>query len=398
MRGRIVFAAVFAAAIGQARADDGKWQQVGDAGQWKGTKQMASMGGKLWTVTEGGDLAATDGEGKKTAVGKAGDHKCQALATLGASLYLVKAGALEQCDQKGVLTKVESSHKWEDTAFLVGLDNRLWSIDKSGLAWRTDPANGKTEQLGKEADWEGTKIAIGMAGHIWTVNASGTLFNTDETGFKDMMGNPEQTAAAVALVGLNDRIWNLEKDGSISKLNFGTGDWEKLGAPGTCADAVGMVALRGMLYGIDKDGSLFKASAGAMPVAKNRWKDFAVGTKVKYRATDGIFVTFELTKWEEHGYSLQVTTQYKDFSWGEEQDYIVSEGADEPFFGAEKEDGKEKVTVPAGDFDCDFTRFVTKISKHTRWMSDAVPGGLVKTQSEAFGEKWGAELVEVTKK
>ena len=86
-------------------------------------------------------------------------------------------------------------------------------------------------QVGNKGDWANTIDVIGMGGFIYSIEKDGTLFKTDPQGNYQQLGKKGEFDNADVLVGLDNEIWTVE-DGSLYRPNAATVSWQQGGKAG----------------------------------------------------------------------------------------------------------------------------------------------------------------------
>ena len=117
---------------------------------------------------------------------------------------------------------------------------------------------GKWELVGKEGAWKGTVDMVGMDGFIWSVEKDGSLYKTDPaTGGSSLVGEKGSFQNLKLIEGMDHMLWTVEGD-SLYKEDPNTGKWERSGEGGGWSRTIDMVGLNGILYSVEPDGSLWK--------------------------------------------------------------------------------------------------------------------------------------------
>jgi len=117
---------------------------------------------------------------------------------------------------------------------------------------------GKWELVGKEGDWKGTVDMVGMDGFIWSIEKDGSLYKTDPaTGNYTQVGEKGSFQDLKLIEGMDHMLWTVEGD-SLYKSDPNTGKWERSGEGGGWSRTIDMVGMNGILYSVEPDGSLWK--------------------------------------------------------------------------------------------------------------------------------------------
>src|SRR6266576_4801528 len=118
---------------------------------------------------------------------------------------------------------------------------------------------GKWELVGQEGEWKNTVGIVAMDDALWSVEKDGSLFKTDPaTGNHTQMGDKGSFERLQNLEGMDHMLWSIEA-GSLYKNDPKTSKWELVGKEGEWARTVDFVGLGGFLHSIEPDGSLLKA-------------------------------------------------------------------------------------------------------------------------------------------
>src|SRR5437870_258625 len=59
--------------------------------------------------------------------------------------------------------------EWKGTVDMVGMDGFIWSVEKDGSLYKTDPATGSSSLLGEKGSFQNLKLIEGMDHMLWTV-------------------------------------------------------------------------------------------------------------------------------------------------------------------------------------------------------------------------------------
>ncbi len=117
---------------------------------------------------------------------------------------------------------------------------------------------GKWELVGKEGEWKDTIDMVGMDGFLWSVEKDGSLYKTNPaTGNYVQVGDKGSFKRLKLFEGMDHMLWSVEGD-TLYKSNPATGKWERSGEGGGWAKTIDMVGMNGILYSIEPDGSLWK--------------------------------------------------------------------------------------------------------------------------------------------
>src|SRR5580765_3008177 len=183
---------------------------------------------------------------------------------------------------------------------------------------------GKWEMVGKEGEWRGTVDMVGMDGFIWSVEKDGSLYKTDPaTGNYTQVGDKGSFQNLKLLEGMDHILWTVEGD-TLYKNDPATGKWERMGEGGGWGKTVAMAGLNGILYSIEPDGSLWKTdkSGNDTLIDKGDFKgctDLAALDGRLWTIENGILYSTEPStlKWQEVGEfkNISVMISGSDFLW-----------------------------------------------------------------------------------
>ena len=113
----------------------------------------------------------------------------------------------------------------------------------------------KWEQVGKKGDWANTVEVVPMNGIIYSIEKDGTLFETDPSGKYRQLGDKGAFRNVDNLAALDGWLWTVES-GVLYKSNPKSGRWEKVSTD--YGDTEAMVGMNGMLYTIESDGTVYE--------------------------------------------------------------------------------------------------------------------------------------------
>jgi hypothetical protein len=195
------------------------------------------------------------------------------LMLAGSSLQRGRAGA-------GDWTPAMNAGKWSDTIAMTAWD-QIYTIEKSGALFRTDPNNGKRVQVGKP-DFADTEFFFSDAVYLYTIETDGSLYRVSPAdGAWSRVGQAGDWKDTIALVRHDyNTLYSIEKSGALYKTDLTNGEWMQLGK----ADfANTRFMFRGDLYlfTIEADGSLYRVDIGNGTWNRvgrpGDWKDTVVG-------------------------------------------------------------------------------------------------------------------------
>ena len=235
----------------------GKWELVGQEGEWKNTVGLVAMDDVLWSVEKDGSLYKTDpATGAHTLMGDKGSfERLQNLEGMDHMLWSIEAGSLYKNDPKTSKWElVGKEGEWSKTVDFVGLGGFLYSIEPDGSLWKTDKSGNHT--LLDKGDFKGCTHLTEMGGKLYTIE-SGTLYQTDPSTMKwQQIGKEGQFSRVSAWEGTPSFIWMIDKSGNLYKV-------DKDGTSTLLGDSYGettmLTTLNGKLWTVE-GGSLYKTS------------------------------------------------------------------------------------------------------------------------------------------
>lgn len=145
--------------------------------------------------------------------------------------------------------------------------------------------------------------------------------------------------------------------------------------------------------------------ASAVRVPENGWKDWAPGTTIVLRGVSESggtktesTTTLELLKNSGAAFTLRCVVDAGGTRTETVVEYLVDPDSAKSAEGEIKKE-RETLKVEAGEFDCEKTTTKTPKATSTVWTSRKVPGGLVKSTTDAGGGvKAASELAKILEK
>jgi hypothetical protein len=203
----------------------GGWVQVGPPGAWKDTRAGAVLKGRLYTTEGNGCLYVTNLDtGEWQQVGK---------PEFGATRLMFAAG------------------------------DRLYTIETDGTLYRVNPNDGTWAGVGPAGAWKATRAGAVLKGRLYTTQGSGTLRVTDlDTGGSTGIGKAEFGGTRFLFAG-GDRLYTLETDGSLYRVNPDDGGRARVGPPAAWKLTRAGAVVGGRLYTAEGDGTLQETDPGA---------------------------------------------------------------------------------------------------------------------------------------
>jgi hypothetical protein len=236
------------------------------------------LNGKLYTVETNGALWVTDlGSGGWTQVGKA---------------------------------------EFADTRVMFAAGGNLYTIEVDGNLFRVNPNNGTWAALGPAGAWKGARAGAVLGGLLYTADADGALRSTNlDTGARKEIGKRE-FAATRLMVAAIDKLYTVETDGSLFRVNPSDGTWSRVGPAGAWRSIRAGAVVAGRLYTAETDGTLQETDLNTGVRTQLGGPDFgntafmaAVGNDLYTIETDGSL--FRVVAGSGHGIN--------DFNWCPEE-------------------------------------------------------------------------------
>jgi hypothetical protein len=178
----------------------------------------------------------------------------------------------------GARTRLGKPGEWKDTITGATASNQIYTAEKSGALYRTNPVNGQWTQLGKP-DFGGTvlmlgrdKVAYAETG-LFTIEGDGSLYNVNPVnGTWKNLGKPAlwKNSKAGTIIGESDTIYVVNNQGVLQWSVLAAGDDVKpipMGKPVYKATKFLIVGHDGSmptLYCLDADGSLYAVEMAPM--------------------------------------------------------------------------------------------------------------------------------------
>ena len=180
------------------------------------------LGGRLYTVETNKNLWATDlGTGEWKAVGKT---------------------------------------RFADMRRMFAARDRLYTIDKAGGLFQVDPADGERRRLGESAEWKSVLAGAVLKDNLYTAEGDGGLYATDlETGQRRPIRMTD-FADAAHLFAAGDRLYEIDRAGSLYAVEPNDGGRRRLGEVGAWKDTIAGVVLNGKLYTTETNGGLYETN------------------------------------------------------------------------------------------------------------------------------------------
>ncbi len=175
---------------------------------------------------------------------------------------------------------------WKDTIAGTVLNDRLYTVEKTGYLYVTDLSNGTWKQLGKQ-EFDKTTAMYAAGGNLYTIETDGSLYRVDpRDGSWARVGPAGAWKNTLAGTTHKDFLYTVEASGALFVTDLTTGVWKQIGKQ-DFANTAGMWAAGDDLYTIEKDGSLYRVNrtdgSWARVGTAGEWKGTRVGTVLKNR-------------------------------------------------------------------------------------------------------------------
>jgi hypothetical protein len=233
-----------------------RWTQIGDKGDWVKTTDITTTAGAFWSIEKDGTLFRTDKNGKYTQMGDKGEfYDAKFIVGLGNSLYTIEGGDLYRTSTSSLKWQKISSD-YGKTIAITAMDNKLYSIEKDGSLYETEP-DGTWRQIGETGDFHGAKLLAAYDGWLWTIE-QGTLYKTNPSTSKwKQVGKTGDWVDADDMVASGGSLWITEDDGTLYKVDT-KGNWTEI--KGDYSDVSWLLALDDELY-VVASGTLYRMNA-----------------------------------------------------------------------------------------------------------------------------------------
>ncbi len=177
-----------------------------------------------------------------------------ALMLAGSSLKRGRADA-------GDTTRAMNAGKWSATIVMMAY-GQVYTIEKSGALYVTNPTSGKRVQLGKP-DFADTEFMFtNWGGTLYTIEADGSMYRVNNDGTWIGVGQAGDWKDTIALVSVFSTIYTIERNGALYKTELDTGRWVQVGkadfANTRFMFRYGNPGVEFYLYTIEDDGSVYR--------------------------------------------------------------------------------------------------------------------------------------------
>ncbi|HWA97086.1 MAG TPA: hypothetical protein VG713_01275, partial [Pirellulales bacterium] len=151
-----------------------------------------------------------------------------------------------------------------NTAYLFAVGDWLYTIEYDGSLYRVSPGNGAWEKLGPSGGWLNTVAGVGYpfdahSGAILTAESGGGLYATSTDGYWMQIGTPVFNNT-LSMVVLNGWLYTIETSGSLYQVNPVNGSWRQIGEPAAWLGVIAAAALDGSFYTAESNGYLYQTN------------------------------------------------------------------------------------------------------------------------------------------
>lgn len=260
-------------ALAPACSAPGDWSRLGEEGAWKNAVAGVVFGNRLITAEKDGHLYETDlANGNRsrfleslTGRGGIAETDCSTIRYMVASDRMIYA-----ITSDGVLRTINEADKsiggfgdeWKGTIAMAFRDGKIYTLEESGALYRTNPEDGKWEQVGTKSPYAGIRIMFPLGANLYTIGATtGNLSRVNPaSGAYATVGATGTWKNATLAAPVGERFYTVSRQsGNLYENNASTGAWKTIGK----TDYKNTRLLFGSgekLYTLEEDGSLYEVS------------------------------------------------------------------------------------------------------------------------------------------
>ena len=193
---------------------------IGQNGNWAGSLMAATCNGSLYTIDTAGQLIRSHlGTGDKKAV---------------------------------------NDQYYGNSVRLWGGGKNLFTLEKDGSLYRTQPETGQWSILGKAGDWINTVLAVPVYGYLYSIEKNGTLYATNvNTGNYIALGKPD-FSGCMAIYETGGSLYLIGTSGNLMQVSEADGSWKQVLPPQSLTNSIAAAVLSGKLFSLENDGSLIR--------------------------------------------------------------------------------------------------------------------------------------------
>ncbi|MGH9970809.1 MAG: hypothetical protein ACREBG_23875 [Pyrinomonadaceae bacterium] len=186
------------------------------------------------------------------------------------NLYTIeKSGALYRTDPTSGKRVQVGKPDFADTEFLFTENNYLYTIETDGSLYRVNQGDGTWVQVGQAGDWKDTIALVLGTNTFWSIERNGALYRTDlTTGQWAQLGKADFADTRFMFrIGHEVYIYTIEANGSLYRISLADGSWRSVGTDGDWKDTIVGATFRDRIYTVEQSGALY-----ATDVATGAWK------------------------------------------------------------------------------------------------------------------------------
>lgn len=129
----------------------------------------------------------------------------------------------------GARKRVGAAGAWKGTVAGAAVKNRLYTVDKTGVLYRTDLPAGKRQRVGT-ATFLKPRLFVAAGQSLYTVLGDNSLYRINPaTGAKQRLGKGGEWKDTIAGAGLGGKLYTVENSGALWQTNPADVSWTQLG-------------------------------------------------------------------------------------------------------------------------------------------------------------------------
>ncbi len=173
-------------------------------------------------------------------------------------------GALYSIEKSGVLYRTDLSNgqyvqvgksEFANTAKMFSGPKNLFTIETDGTLYRIEPSSGAWTRVGKAGDYKGTLAGVFSGTRLFTVS-SGALYGTNPiSGAWAQVGKAEFGGTRWLFDGGN-KLFSIESDGTMYRIDL-SGSWIRTGKAGDWKNTKAGASMDGIVYTVETGGALY---------------------------------------------------------------------------------------------------------------------------------------------
>lgn len=218
------------------------------------------------TISLGGILQADPGD--RTRLGAEGVWKGTLAGTVLADwIYTAeKNGGLYRTNPHTGEWAQIGDLEFAETRHIFALNGWLYTIESDGSLYRVSPTDGRWKRIGDQGGWANTLAGIAYPidekkGHLVTIESNGGLYITDPSQLLRLqIGKSEFQDTQFMFLGDDSWLYTIESDGSLYKVDPVEGSWKRMGKPGDWRNTLAGAQLNHYLYTAETSGALYRTN------------------------------------------------------------------------------------------------------------------------------------------